>query len=465
MPETLSKQASDLIWLSGGRDFKWRDCPLVDYVDVKGITHLLHEHSQGILYLGRLQEDQSWKHKLDILNFHLAAFGTPKEIRPASRLEYAAKANVRKCLGLYYDALSHVDIHLQKQAPTPYLIEEKRYSPHVFDRSFKRRYTEKVGPPLPGPEVFSLNKTVARLNDEASKNGSFSEFAGNLAHILVEFHTSKEQVFNVIRDHDNHGRVRWLFLEESARRWKDEPGFRQLLLDLLGETDDLWLLVGVVAQLRQTPPAEHREAMRQGLNAWLKKAQTEETSYRDRYGNSFQSTVGFSALGDSLLAFGSLAEADDIPLLAEFVLKDRELKPQANAYNALARTIRRHHGTDAASQFFDSNAAELRPRGRSLAKSQRSSRNNGILLLSWIDLVVARLGPETEWAVALAEEMPPEGRSVRVRMKDAWSALERRGSMDWLSEREPDFKQWLERLERVVPARRRTGGLQTKYAG
>jgi uncharacterized membrane protein YfbV (UPF0208 family) len=264
--------------------------------------------------------------------------------------------------------------------------------------------------------------------------------------------THQSEALDLIHQPAVHGRVCCLILEFLA----EEPtnSLRQTFLNLLDASDDLWLLAGVVSQVRRIGLPGQEAALRDKLRTRLEFVLRGDAAYKDRLGNSWQSLVGQTALGEVLMAFGSVALASDIPLLGVFVLGDRERKPRNNAFDALARTVRRHTDRPETDAFFAAYGAKLEQFAAVWAESQRSARELGVLLLCWMELVVARLGPEADSAVALAEKFPSETRSVRVRLKEAHQALEKMGRQAWLTERADAYGGWLARLEHLVPTPR-----------
>ena len=276
----------------------------------------------------------------------------------------------------------------------------------------------------------------ASLNVAAASGASFSDAASDEACRWVNSHP--DEALKSCWDPALHARIRWLFLQVLAATPTDP--LRDTLAALL-ETPNLdpWLLNGVPTVIRMVPMAGSRERTRLALAAWLTRARQAPEKFGD--------LVAGCALGELLQTFGSFAEPSDVELLGSFVVGSWPLKPSVNAYDALARTARRHCQSDEVKTFFREQQKTLLHRGESLAEVRHLSADAGALLFSWIELLVARLGEEGQAAVDLAlggSDMLR--RRTEKAIEDATAALRRRNVPAWFGPASTRAARWLEAL-------------------
>lgn len=274
------------------------------------------------------------------------------------------------------------------------------------------------------------------LDMAAAAGTAFSNEASAEACRWVDSHLAESLVF--VKDPGIHGRVRWLVLEILAKQPTD--ALRDTLNTLLATSDlDPWLLNGVPTVIRFIPMLTFRERTRAALAEWLHRARQAPEKFSDH--------VTSCALGELIQTFGSFAEPSDVALLGSFVVGAWPLKPSVNAYDALARTARRHCQSVEVEAFFQDQQKTLFHRGESLAEVRHLSVDAGALLFSWIELLVARLGEEGQMAVDLAlSGSDMLRRRTEKAIEDATVALQRRNVPAWFGPASARAAHWLKVL-------------------
>ena len=293
------------------------------------------------------------------------------------------------------------------------------------------------------------HRWLAVLEKAAENNAVFDE--ATMGELQAWSATHPQAALDLVQQSSLHGRVRWTLLDVLAVNPTER--LQRILVDLLDQSDDLWLLTGVLTVLRFMPTPAHDGELRRKLRLRLTGLQQPREDFRDRRGNAWKSEVGSKAISEMIMLFGDLAQPTDITFLGSFALQDHPSQPRVNALHALTQTVSRYASAAEADDFFRGRQVELIAFGEWLAAGRQNDRDKGVLLLSWMELLVARVGPETEWLVHLITKWPSQARTARVRLRDAWAILESRGDREWLTAQENDYKRWLERISLIVPAR------------
>lgn len=292
----------------------------------------------------------------------------------------------------------------------------------------------------------ALPQVLDRLNRQATQNREFGSESEALKVSIEENRVTAEELLNRAGQSKYHGRVRWLLAEAVADH---HPGaeIQTFLLDQLRSEADAWMLYGAATLLRGLRLSEpnRTEALRILRNR-LGEALENEKPYRE--------SVKAQALGDMLLLTGSLAEKADIPLLGRFPLADWDIKPRANAFEALKHVLRRHPESQEAREFFEKHLDQLDKLGCFLAESRSLGPTHGVLLQSLIGLLTARLERETEVALNLAERFSYAIRPTKRAILDSKKAFSRMHADEWLRAREEWVIGWLERLECALAKKR-----------
>lgn len=298
---------------------------------------------------------------------------------------------------------------------------------------------------IPSETRFLL--LLTELNRQAIQNREFGAESVALKALIEENLVAAEEYLRQANLTSWHGRVRWLLAEAVADQ---DPGseIQTFLLDRLRSESDSWMLFGSATLLRgiRLTDSNRTEALKILRNR-LGEALENEKPYRE--------SVRARALGDMLLLAGSLAEVADIPLLGRFPLADRDIKPRANAFEALKHVLRRHPESREAGEFFEKHLDQLDNLGRFLAENRSLGSTHGVLLQSLIGLLAARLSSETEVAVRLAETHSYALNPTRNAILDSKKAFSKLNAEDWLAERESSVKEWLDRLQDGLDKKRR----------
>ncbi len=288
-----------------------------------------------------------------------------------------------------------------------------------------------------------FTEVLASLNQAAQQNRAFPpRIAAEVRHQAdrsAEFWT---RILEEAVAPANHGRVRWLFYELLARH-----PIRQLQEQLVGElakTDDPWVLNGVVLAVHRTKIDDDlREPAHAAFVARLEGALSQPAVFRD--------PIWSAALAACIHSFASFSRCAELELLAQFALGDWEAKPRVNAFHALSRTVARYATDSEVDHFFTNRQSELESVGRAFAEIWRSSDEAAVLLLAWVEFMLARLGPEGGPAIEIAKSRPMLVRPVRRHIGNARKVLAGRGLDPWLESRSEELGGWLDELEKLAP--------------
>ncbi len=278
-------------------------------------------------------------------------------------------------------------------------------------------------------------RALSALNKQAQTNKPFGNEEVAVLHeeaCAAGNNPQPDFLWEQVRNPDNHGRVRWLLLELLARNWNGR--LPPLLVELLENEKDPWVLMGTAIVIRFTKMTDYRNRVSCAFREILQAAKQDESF--------FGPALRASVLGEVLNSAGSFAEPEDIELLGWFALRDPEQKPRINACDALARTLRRHLRSRETNGFFEDHGERLRMLAIGWANSWRSSNDIGALLFAWIGLIMARLGPEGKLAVELCDEAPELAPRILSELKRSQKTLNRRGENAWLEERAGEIESW-----------------------
>jgi hypothetical protein len=271
---------------------------------------------------------------------------------------------------------------------------------------------------------------LRRLNAQALKNGSWTE--EDVETLSEWVMANRGGAIGEVQKNSNQGRLRWAILESLALAPDDR--LRQMLCELVADHQlDPWLLNGVPVVIRMVDMGGARQQAIKAMRSHLKHIQHHEQRYREH--------VSECGVGELVMTFGSFADTCDFDLVGAFALGNWRLKVRVNAFDSLRRMTQRHQASKKTDAFFEENREKLRQLGQFLAWNFRTSEDDGALFLSWLCLILSRIGPEAEWIGPILQEYPRHVKRVRYELKQARARL--KGAKKPVLER-------LERLENLV---------------